>query len=782
MPLNAFIIRPFGVKDVLLPGQVDVRNGETVRVSKLIRVDFERIHEQLIGPALSNLHMAANTTEVIVEAGNIREDMFNLLMTADLVVADLTIHNPNVFYELGIRHAFRDRFTFLMRSEGNDDPFDLRTDRYFKYSHENPGASIDGLTRALRATISSERSDSPVFRLLPKMRTEDRSRFITVPSDFREAVERAQKHRRCGDLKLLAVECEGFLWEAEGLREVGRAQFQLNFLHGARHTWEEIVRRYPNDVEANMALSTIYQRAGDATRSEQALARISKLEIPDINTVAEIQALVGRNLKSRWMECWYAELQGLLSPASEPELKPAERQQAVDRCRQQALRSPLLRKARQAYAMAFRDNLNYTYAGLNALSLMIIEVSLARDFPAIWTLLADGDDDPEYRLQELCRDIENLTAALDYAISSERKRLTSENRIDFWFESMEAAFLCITSASEEKVAQEYLEAMLWAPERAEESMRPALRMYLDLQTRHPNREVDIPANVRAALALVEKSPEERRSGGNIVVFVGLRLDELPQAGEGDAPVFGSPRVMRFLPASQVQRAQSEIRKVIERELASNGPIQLGMASGANGSDLLFHAVCDEIGIETRLYLALPRDRYVGAYVAQAGAEWIDRFDRIHRARSESDRKLVPGRMACECSVNVLADCDEMPRWLQGKLGYTMGKRNAVWMLQHALALRDLCGSDRSSVTLIALWDRQNMQANGGIGELVRLAEKGGVKVIHIDCSAWSTLPPAEVATLPIRPEPGSRIRKADAVEAGNKPVKDRHACVIDTGT
>lgn len=39
---------------------------------------------------------------------------------------------------------------------------------------------------------------------------------------------------------------------------------------GAQASWEEIARRYPNDIEANMVLSTIYQRVSDGTRSEQA--------------------------------------------------------------------------------------------------------------------------------------------------------------------------------------------------------------------------------------------------------------------------------------------------------------------------------------------------------------------------------------------------------------------------------------------------------------------------------------------------------------------------------
>ena len=83
---NAFIVRPFGVKQ---------------------GVDFDKVEAQLIQPALMQIGVEGGTTTEIVEQGNIREDMFRMLVGADLVIADVSIHNANVFYELGIRHALR---------------------------------------------------------------------------------------------------------------------------------------------------------------------------------------------------------------------------------------------------------------------------------------------------------------------------------------------------------------------------------------------------------------------------------------------------------------------------------------------------------------------------------------------------------------------------------------------------------------------------------------------------------------------------------------------------
>ena len=104
--MQAFIVRPFGIKQ---------------------DIDFEKVERELIQPALKAVNVAGATTAKIVEAGNIREDMFSQLLLADLVIADLSIHNANVFYELGIRHALRDKKTFLIRSNKDEIPFDLKS-------------------------------------------------------------------------------------------------------------------------------------------------------------------------------------------------------------------------------------------------------------------------------------------------------------------------------------------------------------------------------------------------------------------------------------------------------------------------------------------------------------------------------------------------------------------------------------------------------------------------------------------------------------------------------
>ncbi len=60
-------------------------------------------------------------------------------MLADLVVADLSIDNPNVWYELGVRHALRARGVIGIRCRRDYMPFDVYTDRTLRYQiKDNP--------------------------------------------------------------------------------------------------------------------------------------------------------------------------------------------------------------------------------------------------------------------------------------------------------------------------------------------------------------------------------------------------------------------------------------------------------------------------------------------------------------------------------------------------------------------------------------------------------------------------------------------------------------------
>jgi len=267
---RAFVIRPFGEKE---------------------GVDFERTQRELIDPVLRELGYSGGEATQIVAAGNIRSDMFLLLLAADLVIADISIHNANVFYELGIRHGMRPNATFLLRANLDEYPFDLRTDRYLSYDQENPGTCVAALARALKATLDSARVDSPVYQVLPNLRAPDPTALQVVPSDFRETVEAAFLADQRGDLRLLAHEASTFEWASEGLRLVGRAQFELKSNPGARESFEMLRTLRPDDVEADQRLATIYRRLGKLTQSSQAIQRVIASPLADHRERADLSPL-----------------------------------------------------------------------------------------------------------------------------------------------------------------------------------------------------------------------------------------------------------------------------------------------------------------------------------------------------------------------------------------------------------------------------------------------------------------------------------------------------------
>ncbi len=91
------------------------------------------VYELLIRPILEEEGFAVERADDIESQQNILKDILNNIRSSDLIVADLTDLNPNVFYELGIAHAFR-RNVLLLTQTIEEVPFDLRPYRLLEYS------------------------------------------------------------------------------------------------------------------------------------------------------------------------------------------------------------------------------------------------------------------------------------------------------------------------------------------------------------------------------------------------------------------------------------------------------------------------------------------------------------------------------------------------------------------------------------------------------------------------------------------------------------------------
>lgn len=94
---------------------------------------LERKHSDLflgsiVEPALERLGMKVLRADQIEKPGTITKQIIQQLRDAKLVIADLSFSNPNVFYELAIRHAFRLPTVHIIR-KGDKIPFDVNSSR-----------------------------------------------------------------------------------------------------------------------------------------------------------------------------------------------------------------------------------------------------------------------------------------------------------------------------------------------------------------------------------------------------------------------------------------------------------------------------------------------------------------------------------------------------------------------------------------------------------------------------------------------------------------------------
>lgn len=298
------------------------------------------------------------------------------------------------------------------------------------------------------------------------------SQFMVFPPEFEEEVKRAEDHRQAGDLSLISYEVKGFEWEVKGLRTVGRAQFKIKALSGAKVTWEAVRNIEPNDDEANLLLGAMHERLDDLSLSTETLA-----------------------------------------------------------------------------------------------------------------------------------------------------------------------------------------------------------------------------------------PERQR----VLVFAGHMID---------AP---DRKNSRF-PADKEQLAREKINEAVVKEMNNGAGVLCGYAGAASGGDILFQEVCAELSIPTRLYLAIPPEKYLNSSVSKAGPGWVDRFWSIYNKHKNANQLRVLSEVD-----DAKSDEDYLPVWLRSKDNYSIWQRNNLWMLFNAVA--EACDEKTGApnLTLIALWDGAGGDGPGGTGDLVEKVRNLGAR-------------------------------------------------------
>ena len=146
-----FVISPIGKKDTPTRKHVD------------------NVFRYIIEPALPDAYEPLRADH-ISESGMITRQVIEHVLNDPLVIADLSEHNANVFYELAIRHAARKPFIQIMDEKWKPIPFDVAGIRTILYDISDPG-SVDECRKHIMSFIQASQKkpagiDNPIFAAL----------------------------------------------------------------------------------------------------------------------------------------------------------------------------------------------------------------------------------------------------------------------------------------------------------------------------------------------------------------------------------------------------------------------------------------------------------------------------------------------------------------------------------------------------------------------------------------------------------------------------------------
>lgn len=177
---------------------VDMPFGKKTDPASGVEIDFDAIYEQAIKPAISDADLDALRGDEERTGGIVHAPMFARLLLSEYVVADLTLANANVFYELGIRHAAKPFTTVPIFANVHPLPFDVSLVRSIPYSLDHGKLSPESAAQ-LRAAIHQrlENSDPrPGGQRQPALSIDTRLSRCRLAARGHRSVSRAGQARR----------------------------------------------------------------------------------------------------------------------------------------------------------------------------------------------------------------------------------------------------------------------------------------------------------------------------------------------------------------------------------------------------------------------------------------------------------------------------------------------------------------------------------------------------------------------------------------------------------
>ncbi len=188
-----------------------------------IRNRSDGILEFIVQRAAQEIGLTAVRGDQIAEPGQINLQVLDHILRAKVAVADLTGLNPNVFYELAVRHTAKLPVT-LIADKSCDLPFDIAQMRVILFDHTDLRSADNcrqQIVTHLKQALNSGNSESPISTTLDVQSMQVGSpveRSVAEMVTSVEEIARIQRH--------IAVDLNRI---AQGRKETEREDFALRY-------------------------------------------------------------------------------------------------------------------------------------------------------------------------------------------------------------------------------------------------------------------------------------------------------------------------------------------------------------------------------------------------------------------------------------------------------------------------------------------------------------------------------------------------------------------------
>ena len=101
-------------------------------------LDLQPVYDDHISKVAESLGLSIARADDFFESDSIVSDIWALIFSSRIIIADCTGRNPNVFYELGVAHSIGKKVILIAQND-NDVPFDIKHLRYLRYEYTPRG-------------------------------------------------------------------------------------------------------------------------------------------------------------------------------------------------------------------------------------------------------------------------------------------------------------------------------------------------------------------------------------------------------------------------------------------------------------------------------------------------------------------------------------------------------------------------------------------------------------------------------------------------------------------